>query len=86
VELEVIGVGETSIPCTESTRDRLRDDKTTGVSWDRYLNDLLDAAERVDDYENGADVTDLSSLADAVETVETRTGKIERMLEEVANR
>jgi hypothetical protein len=56
-------MGETSIPCREDTRDRLRDDKTSGVSWDRYLNDLLDAAERADDHANGADV---DAIADAV--------------------
>ena len=56
-------MGETSIPCREDTRDRLRDDKTSGVSWDRYLNDLLDAAERADDAANGAEV---DAIADAV--------------------
>jgi len=56
-------MGETSIPCREDTRDRLRDDKTSGVSWDRYLNDLLDAAERADDHANGAEV---DAIADAV--------------------
>jgi hypothetical protein len=76
-------MGETSIPCQEETRDRLRDDKTVGVSWDRYLNDLLDAAERVDDYENAPEVDGLESLASAVETIETRTGRIERTLEDM---
>lgn len=76
-------MGETSIPCTETTRDRLRDDKTAGVSWDRYLNDLLDAAERADDHENGASVDGLSSLADSVETIEMRTNRLERMLEDL---
>lgn len=79
-------MGETSIPCREETRDRLRDDKTSGVSWDRYLNDLLDAAERADDYESGAEVNDLGSLASSIETIETRTGRLERQLEEMEGR
>lgn len=78
-------MGETSIPCTEATRNRLRDGKTSGVSWDRYLNDLLDAAERADDYENSS--TDVTvELADAVKTIEERTGRIERTLDEVTGR
>jgi len=76
-------MGETSIPCREDTRDRLRDDKTSGVSWDRYLNDLLDAAERADDHANGAEVDGFDSLASSVEAIEQRTGRIERTLEEM---
>jgi hypothetical protein len=76
-------MGETSIPCQAETRNRLRDDKTAGVSWDRYLNDLLDAAERADGYESGAEVNDLDSLASSIEAIEARTGRIERTLEDM---
>lgn len=75
-------MGETSIPCTEATRDRLRDDKTPGVSWDRYLTDLLDDAQRARTAD-GPNAEDLSSLAASLETVETRTGRIERILDDV---
>jgi hypothetical protein len=71
-------MGETSIPCTEATRDVLREDKTPGVSWDRYLTDLLADAKRATD---GGD--DVDSLASAIETIETRTGRMERQLEQL---
>jgi len=38
-------MGWTSITLTEATRDILRDDKPEGVSWDRYLTDLVDDTE-----------------------------------------
>jgi hypothetical protein len=79
-------MGETSIPCREETRDRLRDDKTSGVSWDRYLNDLLDAEERADDHENAGDVDGFSSLASSVESIEGRIGTIERKLDDMEAR
>ena len=77
-------MGETSIPCRAETRDRLRDDKTAGVSWDRYLNDLLDAAERADDHEAGVPIGEqLDRIQSAAETAEERTGTIERKVDEL---
>ena len=38
-------MGQTSIPCTESLRDRLGADKPDGVSWSQYLDALHKDAE-----------------------------------------
>jgi len=38
-------MGQTSIPCTESLRDRLGEDKPDGVSWSVYLDALHKDAE-----------------------------------------
>jgi len=35
-------MGQTSIPCSKAMRDRLRDEKPQGVSWDKFLDDLLE--------------------------------------------
>jgi len=73
-------MGKTSIPCNEATRDRL-DDLRDGQykSWDAFLNQLAD------DWQGESDTTvdGLDSLARAMETVEERTGRIERTLEDL---
>ncbi len=70
-------MGKTSIPCDEATRDRL-DDLRDGEykNWDAFLNQLADEYDGTE-----ATVDGLDSLARAMETVEERTGRIERTLE-----
>lgn len=52
----------------------LRDDKDDQQSWPHYLEEQC---------LHGGDVDDLHSLARAVETIEERTGRIERTLEDL---
>ena len=97
-------MGETSIPCTEATRDRLRDDKPQGVSWDRYLKQLADGATPRADADITATVTptlddeavdelvdelqsrlsEADPASDQLNTIESRTGRIEQLLESLA--
>jgi len=82
-------MGETSIPCGESTRDRL--DELRGdeyKSWDAFLNHLADVWEQSEPtYEatipEGSD-SGFEDIAEAVETIEERTGRIERTLEDLS--
>lgn len=81
-------MGESSLPCGTSTRERLEEMRGENFrSWDAFLNYLGDMFEEYDEeYANsGFDdgVADLESLASSVETVEERTGRIERTLEEL---
>jgi hypothetical protein len=74
-------MGETSIPCREETRDRLdalRDGQYK--SWDAFLNHLADVWEQRDEATAG-EFAGLESLESSVETIEERTGRVERILE-----
>mgnify|MGYP000344252145 CR=1 FL=1 len=74
-----MGMGETSIPCREETRDRLSDLRGNEYkSWDAFLNHLADEFNG-----DGADVSGLDSMGRSIETVEERTGRIERLLEDL---
>jgi len=38
--------GDTMIPCTIETRDRVRDLKGDGMTYDRFLNEICDYWEK----------------------------------------
>ena len=84
-------MGESSIPCTEPTRDRLKALRGGGYkNWDTFLNELADAWEARFDgsMENdGGDLPDglderLERIESAASTAEERTGSIENTLED----
>lgn len=78
-------MGQTSIPCTEEARDRLAKQKPDDMTWSEFLRgaagDDVVGSPRV-----GEVADELASVQDAIATVEERTGRIERMLEEVTGR
>lgn len=91
-------MGQTSIPCTTSVRDRLAEDKPNRVNWPEYLDALHKDAEFIivnDDVNIGdmvaelvdtlgaSDAEDIEQIKDALATVEQRTGNIERTLEDL---
>lgn len=74
-------MGETSIPCEEETRDRLtelRGDRYK--SWDGFLMHMADVWEQREQ-DSDDDFAGLESLEASVQTIETRTGRIEREIE-----
>lgn len=91
----------TSIPCQETTRDRLKDIRDGEFrSWDEFLHALADTYEGLDttDAESEVEIDaaqqlelaaidgledTFGSVESSVETIEERTGRIERQLEDL---
>lgn len=71
---------QTSIPCSREARDAHAAQKPDDVSWTDYLLALADEREiaTVD--------PDLERIEATLATLEERTGRIERTLEEVTGR
>jgi hypothetical protein len=85
-------MGQTTIPCSETTHERLEDLRGGDFrSWDAFLNALADAYE--DDGTDDLGVAGstisgpvLDDIQKSLETVETRTGRIEKTLEDLGGR
>jgi len=76
---------QTSIPVTRDARDELADTKPDGMSWSDYLVALRDESDQLKEIAMGGE-PDLGELRSSVETIEARTGRIERQLDEVEGR
>lgn len=66
-------MGATSIPCDETTRDRLKNLKSNNESWDEFLNAMADefsGTSNTNDLE--ARVTDLERRVSDIESMATR--------------
>jgi hypothetical protein len=88
-------MGQTSIPLDSEVRDRLATDKPDDVSWSEFLSRLHSDGEIMTgggviegdvEFEPLADAEQLERIEESVATVEERTGRIERMVEEVSGR
>jgi hypothetical protein len=63
-----MGMAETSIPCSESTLERLRELRgEDSKSWDVFLNIMADVCEKRND-ENDAPEIDTQALVDDLVT------------------
>lgn len=45
--VQLVGMGQTSIPCTKEVRDELAETKPDGMSWSEYLIALRDESDQL---------------------------------------
>jgi hypothetical protein len=74
-------MGQTSIPCTTDARDRLAAMKPEDMNWSEFLFGLAEDGEVHGRPDVDGVAEELQSINSALETVEQRTGNIERTLE-----
>jgi len=79
-------MGQTSIPCTTDARDRLAEMKPDDMSWSEFLYGVAEDTEPIGRPQADEVAEELTAIKEALETVEERTGRIERTLEDLGGR
>ena len=71
----------TAIRVTEAVKEQAQEAKQEGETWDDYVLRCTEHPPEVMEFVESTDTDELESLKSSVETIEQRTGSIERTLE-----